>query len=270
MSRQVPSRAGETVVVTGGSRNLGLAMSQRFAREGARVVINGIVAGEAEDAARRLRDEGFDAHGYDADVADPGAVTEMFEFIRSTAGEVDVLVNNAAVTMRGRVPIEEMTLADWDVIFGVNARGMFLCTTAALPLMRAPGASIVNVSSIGATKAHRSASAYDATKGAIEAFTRAAALEFADRGIRVNAVAPGAISNDRYERLPDDVRAAEVTPIPLGRAGTADELASVVSFLASHDASYVTGHVLAVDGGLSVQARQATSELDLETGGLKR
>ncbi|WP_420111455.1 SDR family NAD(P)-dependent oxidoreductase, partial [Pseudactinotalea sp.] len=178
----------------------------------------------------------------------------------------DVLVNNAAAPMLGRVPFFDLTLADWDRQFDIAARGTYLCTREAAARM-APGSSVINISSIGATKAHREAVAYDASKGAIEAFTRAAALELAPRGIRVNAIAPGAISNDRYEALDPAVQAREVTPIPMGRAGSGGEVAGVAAFLASADAAYITGQVITIDGGLTAQARQASSEIVIDTKG---
>ncbi|KAF2418087.1 SDR family NAD(P)-dependent oxidoreductase [Microbacterium sp. B35-30] len=262
--------SGRVVLVTGGSRNIGRAISRRFAADGARVVVNGVVAGEAEQAAAEMVDAGLDAVGWDADVSDPAAVDAMFADVAERFGRLDVLVNNAAVTMQGRVPFERLTIDDWDRIFAVNARGTFLCSAAAAPLLRAHGGSIVNISSIGASKAHRSAVPYDATKGAIESFTRALALECAPDGVRVNAVAPGAISNDRYENLPQDVQQTEVKSIPLGRAGTGAEIAAAVSFLASDQASYITGHVLTIDGGLTAQARQASSEIIIDAGGAEQ
>jgi NAD(P)-dependent dehydrogenase (short-subunit alcohol dehydrogenase family) len=259
--------SGRVVVVTGGSRNIGRAIARRFAVDRARVVINGVVPGEAARAAEELVDAGLDAVGYDADVSDPAQVEAMFADLANRFGGLDVLVNNAAVTMQGRVPFERLTLADWDRIFAVNARGTFLCSAAAAPLLRERAGSIVNISSIGASKAHRSAVPYDATKGAIESLTRALALELAPDGVRVNAIAPGAISNDRYESLPLEIQRSEVTSIPLGRAGTGDEIAAAVSFLASDQASYITGHVLTIDGGLTAQARQATSEVIIDADG---
>jgi NAD(P)-dependent dehydrogenase (short-subunit alcohol dehydrogenase family) len=259
--------AGRTVVVTGGSRNIGRAISQRFAADGARVVVNGVVPGEAAQVAAQMTDAGLDVIGWDADVSDPAQVEAMFADIAERFGALDALVNNAAVTMQGRVPFAQLTLADWDRIFAVNARGTFLCSAAAAPLLRERRGSIVNISSIGASKAHRAAVPYDATKGAIEAFTRALALELAPDGVRVNAIAPGAISNDRYEGLTQEVQREEVTSIPLGRAGTGDDIAAAISFLASDQASYITGHVLTIDGGLTAQARQASSEIVIDAGG---
>lgn len=260
---------GVRVLVTGGSRNIGKAIVERFAAEGAAVAVNGIVPGEAAEVARALRRDGVTAVGIDADVSDPEAVERMVEHVVAELGGIDVLVNNAAAPMLGRVPFFELTLQDWDRTFEIAARGTFICTRAAAARM-VPGAAVVNISSIGASKAHRRAVAYDASKGAIEAFTRAAALELAPRGVRVNAIAPGAISNDWFEARDPAVNAAEAEQIPLGRPGTGAEVAGVAAFLASTDAAYITGQVITIDGGLTVQARQAASEVDVSNPGSDR
>jgi len=251
---------GVRVLVTGGSRNIGKALVERFAAEGAAVAVNGIVPGEADALAATLRGQGVTAIGVDADVSDAEAVVAMMERVAAQLGGIDVLVNNAAAPMLGRVPFFDLALQDWDRQFAIAARGTYLCTREAA-LRMGPGSSVVSISSIGATKAHRQAVAYDSSKGAIEAFTRAVALELSPRGIRVNAIAPGAISNDRYESLDPAVQASEVAPIPMGRAGSGAEVAGVAAFLASEDAAYITGQVITVDGGLTAQARQASSEI---------
>jgi len=254
---------GTRVLVTGGSRNIGRAIVERFAAEGAQVAVNGVVPGEAEDLVAALRDAGRQAVAAAADVSKPDQVEQMLSTVCETFGGIDVLVNNAAVPLLGRVPFFELTLAQWDRQFEVGARGTYLCTHAAARRM-GPGGRVICLSSVGATKAHRSAVAYDATKGAIEAFTRAAALELAPYGILVNAIAPGAISNTRFQELDPAVQAREVEPIPLGRAGSGADVAGLAAFLASADAAYITGQVLTVDGGLSAQARQASAEIEID------
>ncbi|HIZ35856.1 MAG TPA: SDR family oxidoreductase [Candidatus Ruania gallistercoris] len=259
-----PARfAGTRVLVTGGSRNIGRTIVERFAAEGAQVAINSVVPGEADELAAELTGAGQTAIAVPADVSDPDQVEQMLTRITEDLGGIDVLVNNAALPMMGRVPFFELSLADWDRQFAVAARGTYLCTRAAARRM-GTGGRVVNISSVGASKAHRSAVAYDATKGAIEAFTRAAALELAPYGILVNAIAPGAISNDRFQGLDPEVQAGEVAPIPLGRAGTGADVAGAIAFLASADAAYITGQVLTVDGGLTAQVRQASSEIEID------
>ncbi|MFC7625497.1 SDR family NAD(P)-dependent oxidoreductase [Microlunatus sp. GCM10028923] len=251
--------AGRRVLVTGAARNIGLDIARRFLAEGAAVAVNDRDPDDVRAAVDGLATDGGTVLAAPADVADPAAIESMIDAVAGGLGGLDVLINNAAVQYVGRVPFAEVSLADWDATFTVNARGTFLCTAAAAKIMP-PGSSVINVSSIGATKAHRRALAYDSTKGAIEAFTRAAALELAPQGIRVNAVAPGAVITDMNRDREDQLRDRHRAQIPLGRAATGADIAAAVSFLASADAGYITGHVLAVDGGLGIQARQPSEE----------
>src|SRR5690606_33456386 len=184
-----------TVLVTGGSRHLGAEMCRRFAADGAAVVVNGIEPGEAAALAATLPD----AIGIDADVSDEAQVQALFARAEETYGRLDVAVNNAALSLVGRVPFEHATLADWDRIFAVTARGAFLCPTGAAPLLPTPPApAAVNTTASAATPAHRTAAAYAARKGATEASTRGAARGRAPLGTRAAAVAPGATAHERY------------------------------------------------------------------------
>lgn len=251
--------SGRRVLVTGAARNIGLDIARRFLAEGAAVAVNDLDPDSVRAAVDGLATDGHTVLAAPADLSDPAAIETMIDSVVGELGGLDVLINNAAVQRVGRVPFAELSLADWDATFAVNTRGTFVCTAAAARVMQ-PGSSVINVSSIGATKAHRRALAYDTTKGAIEAFTRAAALELAPQGIRVNAVAPGAVITDVNRSKEDDLRDRHRAQIPLGRAATGADIAAAVSFLASADADYITGHVLAVDGGLGIQARQPSEE----------
>ncbi|TDD69831.1 SDR family oxidoreductase [Jiangella aurantiaca] len=258
----MPGRfAGQVVLVTGAGRNIGRAIAERFAAEGASVAVNALTAEDAAPAVAALRTAGARAAAYVADVSDATAVAAMITAIGTDFGRLDVLVNNAAVPTVGRVPLLDLSLSDWDRAFAVNVRGTFLCTVAAAKLMlQEGGGAIVNVSSIGATRAHRNAVAYDATKGAVEAATRAMAVDLAPHGIRVNAVAPGSIANDRLRAAGPEEARARAAAVPLGRVGAGAEVAAAVAFLASADAAYITGEVVAVDGGLAAQARPSQDE----------
>ncbi|MFD4899376.1 SDR family NAD(P)-dependent oxidoreductase [Streptomyces sp. NPDC058411] len=255
--------AGRVALVTGGGRNIGLAIALRLAQEGAAIAVNGPDPAEAEAAAAALRSKGFRAVACPADVSDAQQVQECVTRAVDLLGGIDLLVNNAAAPMLGRGPLLGLDVADWDRSFAVNARGMFLCTVAASRMM-APGSSIVNISSVGATRAHRAAVAYDASKGAVDAATRAMALELAPRQIRVNAVAPGPVINDRFALLDLAQQEARAQPVPLGRVGDGSDVAGAVAFLASADASFITGQVLNVDGGLSAQLRPPGADPTLD------
>ncbi|MFJ3498965.1 SDR family NAD(P)-dependent oxidoreductase [Streptomyces sp. NPDC090135] len=245
---------GRVALVTGGARNIGLAIAWRLAQEGAAVALNGPDPTETEAAAAAMRDRGMSAVACPGDVSDARQVDACLSRTVDVLGGLDLLVNNAAAPMLGRGPLLDIDVADWDRSFAVNARGLFLCTVAAARVMSA-GSSIVNISSVGATRAHRAAVAYDASKGAVDAATRAMALELAPRGIRVNAVAPGPVINDRFALLDPAQRQTRAQPVPLGRVGDGSDVAGAVAFLASADASFITGQVLNVDGGLSAQLR---------------
>ncbi|MEU3862157.1 SDR family oxidoreductase [Streptomyces sp. NPDC028722] len=256
--------AGRVALITGGARNIGLAIAVRLAAEGAAIAVNGPDEREAEAAATALRDGGARAVACPGDVSDPAQVEACVSRAVDALGGLDVLVNNAAAAMLGRGRLLDLAPTNWDRVFAVNARGTFLCTVAAARVMPA-GAAIVNISSVGATRAHRSAVAYDASKGAVEATTRATALELAPLGIRVNAVAPGPVINDRYELLDAARKRARVQPVPLGRMGDGSDVAAAVSFLASRDASFITGQVLTVDGGLTAQIRPPGTDPTLDS-----
>ena len=240
---------GKVAIVTGAGHGIGRGIAERFAREGARVAVNDVDAERAEEVAAAI---GSGAVAAPADVSDSAAVESMFDTVLERLGPVDVLVNNA-----GLIDVERHVLeadeAWWDRVLDVNLKGQFLCALRAAKEMAPRRAGcMVNLSSGGARQAHRGMVSYDASKGGVEAMTRALALDLAPYGIRVNALAPGAIN---VMGLSEDEARRRGETVPMGRVGQAEELAGPAVFLASDDAAYVTGVVISVDGGLLVQQR---------------
>jgi 3-oxoacyl-[acyl-carrier protein] reductase len=223
------------VVVTGGARGIGAAIAARFADDGAVVV-----AADLEPLA-----EGDPRVHYEtADVSEPDDVAGLFARVVETHGRIDVLVNNAGIWFRR--PFAEISIEEWDRVFGVNLRGVFLCTRAVLEPMRAAGGGvIVNIGSqAGLTVTRGQGAHYHASKAAISHLTRVLAFELGPMGIRVNCVAPGATPPD-----PSLVPAAILAQIPLGRVGLPRDLAGACAFLTSADAAFITGQTLLVNGG---------------------
>ena len=242
---------GRVVLVTGAGHGIGRGVAERFGQEGAHVVVND-VAPTADAAARAITAAGGEAIGVVADVSRKADVDRLFDTALDRFGDVNVLVNCAGLVNESR-HFFEGDEAWWDRVLDVNLKGVYLCSDRAARLMaRRTGGSIISMSSGGATKAHRGNVAYDASKGGIEAFTRAAALDLAPYGIRVNAVAPGSILT---MPLSERAQRERGSTVPLGRLGTPEEIAAAVAFLASDDARYITGHTLVVDGGLLAQQR---------------
>jgi 3-oxoacyl-[acyl-carrier protein] reductase len=247
-----PELAGKVAIITGSSRGIGRGIAIRLAREGMRIVVTSRSQGAAEMTAAEISDMGREVLIVAGDVGRTRDVDNLFAVTRRIFGTVDVLVNNAADLRR--VGFFEADEALLDAHLATNIRGPYLCAYRAAEMMREQGhGSIIHISSVGGLRAHWRGLPYDVTKGALDAMTRAMALELAEYGIRVNAVAPGAI---RTERTPpsDDPRAqALARRVPLGRYGLPLEIGAAVAFLASPEASYITGQVIYVDGGLTVQ-----------------
>lgn len=242
----------KVAVVTGAGAGIGRAIALRFGAEGAHVVVNDINAASAADTAQAIVTAGGSAMAVTADVADKAQVDRLFDVTLERFKTIDVLVNNASLTDVARHFLE----ADehwWDQILAANLKSAFLCALRAAQVMvRRRQGAIINMSSGGASRAHRGNVAYDAAKGGVEALTRALALDLGPYGVRVNALVPGSINS---RDLDEATLRERGMAIPLGRIGDVDEMAGPAVFLASDDASYITGQLLVVDGGLLAQQR---------------
>lgn len=244
----------KVAIVTGGARGIGYAVARRFLREGARVVIADLEDGSVEEAAAELGDRG-QILPIECNVGERLDIRNLIAATLDSFGRIDVLVNNAGVLGSGSfLDLEE---EEFDRVLCVNLKGAFLVSQAVARQMveqieagGAPG-SIVNMSSINAVVAHAAHVPYSVSKGGINQLTRATALALAPYGIRVNAVGPGSIATDMLKDLSDDedARRAILSRTPLGRIGDPSEIAAVVAFLASDEASYITGQTVYADGG---------------------
>jgi NAD(P)-dependent dehydrogenase (short-subunit alcohol dehydrogenase family) len=240
--------AGKVVLVTGAGHGIGRAIAEHFGAEGALVAVNDLHPERAREVAAGIPG----ATGIGADVSSKTQVDAMFDQLLDRFATIDVLVNNAGDIYAARHFLEGDE-AWWDHVLGVNLKGAFLCSLRAAHVMaRKRSGSIIHMSSGGATRAHRGNVAYDASKGGIEAMTRAMALDLAPYGVRVNAVVPGLI---RTYDIDDALAAERGQVVPMGRLGDAEELAGPTVFLATDDARYITGACLVVDGGVLVQQR---------------
>jgi len=255
--------AGKVAVVTGSSRGIGRSIAERFAVEGAKVVVNGRHAATIEQVAQALRDSGADAIGVPADVGDRGQVNRLFDEAVRAFGGVDILVNNAAWAD----PVAHLLDMDeqlWDSVLRANLKSVYLCSHRAANIMvdQNRAGSIISISSFGGTRSHRCLAAYDTSKGGMEAFTRAIALDLAPFGIRANVVAPGTIHTEMHEQHGPEAKRLRAEAVPLGRVGSPADIAGAVTFLASDDAGYITGQVIYVDGGMLAQLRPPQADPD--------
>ena len=251
-----PELADKVAVVTGSSRGIGLGIALRLAREGMRVVVNGRLPDAVETAVTALRSFGATVLAAPADVGRTSEVDRLFDATLQAFGRIDLLINNAA-DLRRR-PIFEVDEALLDAQLAANIRAPFLCSQRAAGIMRQVGAgNIIHISSVGGVRAHWQGLPYDITKGAIDAMTRAMALDLAAYGIRVNAIAPGPIYNRGGDPAQGPWAAAARERVPLARLGTPLEIGAVAAFLASPESSYITGQIIYVDGGLTAQLTPA-------------
>jgi NAD(P)-dependent dehydrogenase (short-subunit alcohol dehydrogenase family) len=249
--RAMTGLAGRVCVVTGGGRGIGAAIADAFAANGARVAILDRDADLGRETGARLAREGADARFYEVDVTDESGVVDVAQRVAADFGGTDVLVNNAGILRNG--PSMTLPLEDWNASLDVMAKGVFLCSREFGRALRANGGgAIVNIASINSLVAMPMRLAYSAAKAAVVAMTKVLALEWASYGIRVNAVAPGIIRTEMIKAgLEQGLLPAEACTehTPLRRFGEPSEIADAVLFLASDQSRFVTGEVLAVDGG---------------------
>ena len=241
---------GKTALVTGASRGIGRAIALRLAAEGASVAINyaGNTA-KAEETKAAIEAAGGKAALFQADVSDSAQVEQMVAAVTEAFGTIDILVNNAGITRDGL--LMRMKEEDFDAVFDTNLKGIFHVTKAVSKLMMKKRAGrIVNMASVVGIMGNAGQRNYAAAKAGVIGFTKSAAREFAARGITVNAVAPGFIATDMTAAMPEKAKEATLAAIPLRRMGEPEDVANAVAFLVSDQASYITGQVVKVDGGM--------------------
>jgi NAD(P)-dependent dehydrogenase (short-subunit alcohol dehydrogenase family) len=244
----VTSSSQKVVLVTGAARGIGLAIAKRFLAEGWRVALLDIEGGLLTKSVAALS-KPHDTLAVTCDVSDASQIAISFAEIERRFGRLDALINNAGVAVFA--PLMETSDADWDRVLAVNLGGAFLCTKAVVPLMqRHGGGAIVNITSISGLRASTLRSAYGTSKAGLAHLTKQLAVELAELGIRVNGVAPGPVDTAMAKAVHSpEIRADYHDAIPLNRYGLEEELAEAVLFLCSDRASYITGQILAVDGG---------------------
>lgn len=240
---------GKAAVVTGSARGIGFAIADRLAELGADIIINDINDDAAKKAAEEIAsNRGVKTGHFAGDISQEGPAGELIETCISTLGKIDILVNNAGITRD--TLLMRMKKEQWDAVIGVNLTGTYLCTQAAFKqMMKARSGSIVNISSIAGENGNPGQANYSASKAGVIGFTKTVALEGASRGIRCNAIAPGFVKTDMTDAIPDKIRDEMVKKIPLGRAGEPLDIANGVAFLCSDAASFITAHVLDINGG---------------------
>ena len=242
---------GRVALVTGGSRGIGAAVAKRLAAEGASVVVN--YAGRADAASEvvsAIEDAKGSALAVRADVSDSASCSALVQAAVARFGRIDILVNNAGITRDGL--LVRMSDEDWASVIQTNLSGAFYLSRAVGKLMmKQRSGSIINMASVVGVMGNAGQVNYAAAKAGLIGMTKSIARELAGRGVRANAIAPGFIATDMTDALPEAAREAAVATIAMGRLGTPEDIAAAVAFLASDDSAYITGQVIAVDGGMT-------------------
>ena len=237
---------GMTALVTGGSRGIGFAVAKRLIADGAKVAL---VSTKLEGVVAAASQLGENAKGYACDVSSYDDVQALVAAVLADFGKIDILVNNAGITRDDL--LMRMSEEEWDRVLAVNLKGSFnTCKAVMRPMMKARFGRIINISSVVGLCGNPGQTNYAAAKAGLIGFTKSLAREIASRNITVNAVAPGLVETDMSGALPEEARNAFIQQVPLARAGKPEDIAGAVAFLAGPDASYITGHVICVDGGM--------------------
>lgn len=240
---------GKVALVTGGSRGIGKSIAEHLAAAGARVAVVARAQDRAEAAAAALPGEGH--RGYGADIADPAAIDPLIKGVEADFGSLDILVNNAGITQDNL--LVRITDEQWDSVVDTNLKGAFqLIRAAARGMMRRRSGRIINITSVVGLTGNRGQANYAASKAGLIGLTKSVAKELASRNILCNAVAPGFIETEMTASLQEGAKEALMSQIALGRLGSGDDIAGVVRFLAGPAASYITGQVVVVDGGMVI------------------
>ena len=240
---------GRIALVTGGARGIGKAICERLAAEGASLAIVDILQEVADETAAEFKEKGVNAVAFAANVAKPEDANNTIKAVVEEFGKIDILVNNAGITRD--TLIMRMSEADWDMVIDVNLKGTFNFIKAAMrPMMKNKYGKIINIASVVGRMGNAGQANYSASKAGVIGLTKTAAKELASRNVNVNAVAPGYIQTDMTKALPEQAKDAFMLVTPMKRAGTADDVAGTVFFLASPDSDYITGQVINIDGGL--------------------
>ncbi|MBI3953169.1 MAG: 3-oxoacyl-[acyl-carrier-protein] reductase [Chloroflexi bacterium] len=243
--------AGKVALVTGSGRGIGRAVALRLAQDGAALAISDVDAAGGQAVVQELQGQGRQAQFYPADVAAADQVNQLVDRIMADLGGLHVLVNNAGITRDAL--LLRMSDEDWDRVLTVNLKGAFLCTRAALrPMLRQRWGRIINIASVVGLVGNAGQANYAASKAGLVGLSKATAKEAASRGVTVNAIAPGFIDTAMTKGLKEELKQEILKQIPLGRLGQPEDIAAAVAFLASEEARYITGHVLCVDGGLTM------------------